>query len=58
MKALVYRGSRDVRVEKVLDPKIEKPTDVLVKITSTKVERARRARRTRRPRVKDRILRT
>jgi glutathione-independent formaldehyde dehydrogenase len=37
MKALIYHGSRDVRVEKVLDSKIEKPTDVLVKITSTNI---------------------
>jgi len=28
MKALVYRGARDVRVEEVDDSKIEKPTDV------------------------------
>src|SRR5437764_2752241 len=37
MRALVYRGPRDVRVEEVDDPKIEKPTDVLVKITSTNI---------------------
>jgi len=37
MKALVYRGSREVRVEEVSDPKIEKQTDVLVKITSTNI---------------------
>src|SRR3954447_25862744 len=37
MKALVYRGSRDVRLEDVPDPKIEKPTDALVKITSTNI---------------------
>jgi glutathione-independent formaldehyde dehydrogenase len=33
----VYRGSRDVRLEDVPDPKIEKPTDALVKITSTNI---------------------
>jgi threonine dehydrogenase-like Zn-dependent dehydrogenase len=37
MKALVYRGARDVRVEEVDDPKIEKPTDVLVRITITNI---------------------
>jgi glutathione-independent formaldehyde dehydrogenase len=37
MKAVVYRGPRDVRVEQVPDPKIEWPTDVLVRITSTNI---------------------
>ncbi|HWD18803.1 MAG TPA: glutathione-independent formaldehyde dehydrogenase [Verrucomicrobiae bacterium] len=37
MKALVYRGPRDVRIEEVPDPKIEEPTDVLVKITATNI---------------------
>ena len=37
MKALVYRGPRDVRIENVSDPKIEKPTDVIVRITSTNI---------------------
>jgi glutathione-independent formaldehyde dehydrogenase len=37
MKALVYRGARDVKVEKVPDAKIEKPTDVLVRITTTNI---------------------
>jgi threonine dehydrogenase-like Zn-dependent dehydrogenase len=37
MKALVYRGARDVRIEEVDDPKIEKPSDVLVKITTTNI---------------------
>jgi glutathione-independent formaldehyde dehydrogenase len=37
MKAVVYRGPRDVRVEEVPDPKIEQPTDVLVKIHSTNI---------------------
>src|SRR6201994_4081314 len=37
MKALVYRGPRDVRIENVPEAKIEKPTDVLVKITSTNI---------------------
>ncbi len=37
MKALVYNGPRDVQVKKVPDAKIERPTDVLVKITSTNI---------------------
>ncbi|HEV2608699.1 MAG TPA: glutathione-independent formaldehyde dehydrogenase [Noviherbaspirillum sp.] len=37
MKALVYKGPRDVVVNNVPDAKIEKPTDVLVKITSTNI---------------------
>lgn len=37
MKALVYRGARDVRVENVADPRIERPTDALVRITSTNI---------------------
>ncbi|EIT71899.1 MULTISPECIES: glutathione-independent formaldehyde dehydrogenase [Hydrocarboniphaga] len=37
MKGLVYNGPRDVSVNKVADPKIEKPTDVLVKITTSNI---------------------
>ncbi|CDS54709.1 Threonine dehydrogenase and related Zn-dependent dehydrogenases [Polaromonas sp. CG9_12] len=37
MKALVYQGPRDVRVKEVPDAKIERPTDVLVKITVTNI---------------------
>ena len=37
MKAVVYRGPRDVRIEEVDDPEIEKPSDVLVKITTTNI---------------------
>src|SRR5665811_1004646 len=37
MKALVYNGPRDVRVMNVPDAKIEQPTDVLVKITTTNI---------------------
>jgi glutathione-independent formaldehyde dehydrogenase len=37
MKALVYHGPRDVRVEEVPDPKIERPADVLVRITSSNI---------------------
>jgi glutathione-independent formaldehyde dehydrogenase len=37
MKALVYQGPRQVSVEEVPDPRIERPTDVLVKVTSTNI---------------------
>ena len=37
MKAVVYHGPRNVAVEQVDDPRIEAPTDVLVKITSTAI---------------------
>ncbi len=37
MKALVYRGARQVRIENVDDPKIEKPTDVVVRMTTTNI---------------------
>lgn len=37
MKALVYHGPRDVRIKDVPDAKIERPTDALVKITSTNI---------------------
>ena len=37
MKALVYNGPRDVQVKDVPDAKIERHTDVLVKITSTNI---------------------
>ncbi|MFB3148903.1 MAG: glutathione-dependent formaldehyde dehydrogenase, partial [Thermodesulfobacteriota bacterium] len=33
MKATVYHGLKDVRVEEVPDPVIENPTDVIVKVT-------------------------
>ncbi|MBD2167334.1 zinc-dependent alcohol dehydrogenase family protein [Calothrix membranacea FACHB-236] len=33
MKATVYYGAGDVRVEKVPDPQIQKPTDAIVRIT-------------------------
>jgi threonine dehydrogenase-like Zn-dependent dehydrogenase len=35
MKAVVWRGKRDVRVETVPDPRIEHPTDAIVRITSS-----------------------
>ena len=37
MKALVYRGPKNVRVENVPDARIEQETDCLVKITSTNI---------------------
>ena len=37
MKALVYQGPRDVRVMDMPDAKIERPTDVLVKIILTNI---------------------
>jgi threonine dehydrogenase-like Zn-dependent dehydrogenase len=35
MKAVTWQGKRDVRVETVPDPQIEKPTDAIVRITSS-----------------------
>ncbi|MDR7300251.1 glutathione-independent formaldehyde dehydrogenase [Haloactinomyces albus] len=37
MRALVYRGPYDVAVEEVDDPRIEAPTDALVRITTTAI---------------------
>lgn len=37
MKALVYRGPHEVEVAQVADARIEAPTDVLVRITSTNI---------------------
>jgi len=37
MKALIYKGPRDVEVVEVPDAEIERPTDVLVKITTTNI---------------------
>ncbi|MBV9160744.1 MAG: glutathione-dependent formaldehyde dehydrogenase [Pseudonocardiales bacterium] len=35
MKAVTWHGKRDVRVDTVPDPKIQDPTDVIVRITTT-----------------------
>ncbi|MEG8278998.1 zinc-dependent alcohol dehydrogenase [Streptomyces sp. AHA2] len=35
MKAVTWQGKRDVRVEEVPDPKIEEPTDAIIRITSS-----------------------
>jgi threonine dehydrogenase-like Zn-dependent dehydrogenase len=37
MKALTWHGKRDVRIDDVPDPRIEKPTDALVRITTTAI---------------------
>jgi threonine dehydrogenase-like Zn-dependent dehydrogenase len=37
MKALTWHGKRDVRVEDVPDPRIEEPTDAVVRITSSAI---------------------
>jgi threonine dehydrogenase-like Zn-dependent dehydrogenase len=37
MKAVVYHGRYDVRVEEVPDPRIEAPRDAIVKVTSTAI---------------------
>src|SRR3954470_24048168 len=37
MRALTWQGRRDVRVEDVADPRIEEPTDAIVRITSTAI---------------------
>jgi glutathione-independent formaldehyde dehydrogenase len=37
MKAIVYNGPRDVSVQNVPDAKIEKPTDALVRVTTTNI---------------------
>ena len=35
MKALAWHGKRDVRVDEVEDPKIEQPTDAIIRVTSS-----------------------
>ena len=37
MKAVVYKGTRQVAVEEVPDAKIEQPTDAIVRITTTNI---------------------
>lgn len=37
MKAVVWHGKEDVRVDSVPDPKIQEPTDAIVRITSTAI---------------------
>jgi threonine dehydrogenase-like Zn-dependent dehydrogenase len=37
MRAVSWQGKRDVRVETFPDPKIEKPTDAIIEVTSTNI---------------------
>src|SRR3954462_13209371 len=37
MKAVVWHGREDVRVDEVADPRVEAPTDAVVRITSTAI---------------------
>lgn len=37
MKALVYHGPRNVSVDSVADAKLEKPTDVVIRLTTTNI---------------------
>jgi threonine dehydrogenase-like Zn-dependent dehydrogenase len=37
MKAVVWHGKRDVRVDEVPDPEIQEPTDAIVRITTTAI---------------------
>ncbi|MBA2463721.1 MAG: glutathione-dependent formaldehyde dehydrogenase [Nocardioidaceae bacterium] len=37
MKALTWHGKRDVRVEEVPDPRIEQPTDAIIRVTSSAI---------------------
>jgi threonine dehydrogenase-like Zn-dependent dehydrogenase len=37
VKALTWHGKRDVRVEEVPDPRIEQPTDAIIRVTSTAI---------------------
>jgi threonine dehydrogenase-like Zn-dependent dehydrogenase len=37
MKAVTWQGKRDVQTIEVPDPKIEEPTDAIIKVTSTNI---------------------
>src|SRR5437763_9772045 len=37
MRAVVWHGKEDVRVDEVDDPTIEEPTDAIVRVTSTAI---------------------
>jgi threonine dehydrogenase-like Zn-dependent dehydrogenase len=37
MKAVTWHGKRDVRVDEVPDPTIEKPTDMIIRLTTTNI---------------------
>ncbi len=35
MRAVTWQGAKDIRVERVPDPKIETDTDIVIRVTST-----------------------
>ncbi len=37
MRAVVWHGKRDVRVENVFDPVIQEPGDAIIRVTSTNI---------------------
>jgi threonine dehydrogenase-like Zn-dependent dehydrogenase len=37
MKALTWHGKRDVRIDEVPDPRIEQPTDAVIRVTTTAI---------------------
>ncbi len=37
MKAVVFHGIGDIRMENVADPKIEKPNDAVVRLTASAI---------------------
>jgi len=37
MKAVTWHGKRDVRIDEVPDPKIEEPTDAIIRVTTTNI---------------------
>ena len=37
MRALVWHGKRDVRIDQVPDPRLQEPTDAIVRITTTAI---------------------
>ena len=37
MKAVTWQGKRDIKVETVPDPRIQEPTDAIIKVTSTAI---------------------
>jgi threonine dehydrogenase-like Zn-dependent dehydrogenase len=37
MRALTWQGTEDVRVEEVADPRLQEPTDAIIKVTSTAI---------------------
>src|ERR1700712_1081004 len=37
MKALTYQGSKNVKVESVADPRLQEPTDIVLRVTATAI---------------------